>query len=59
MRRRATSTHPPALRRFALDGADHPAHKAPAGMIRRSIMWRNNDAADKRRKAHVSRASAA
>nr|WP_237535878.1 hypothetical protein [Streptomyces sp. SID3343] len=30
-----------ALRYFALDGTDHPGHKAQGSMIRRYIIWRN------------------
>ncbi|WP_329135393.1 IS630 family transposase [Streptomyces sp. NBC_01476] len=48
-----------ALRYFALDGTDHPSHKAQGSMIRRYIIWRNKNAADKRLKALVSRANAA
>ncbi|MDX3075937.1 hypothetical protein PV364_26775 [Streptomyces sp. MI02-7b] len=48
-----------ALRYFALDGTDHPTHKAQGSMIRRYIIWRNKNAADKRLKALVSRANAA
>ncbi|MFF9851222.1 transposase [Streptomyces litmocidini] len=48
-----------ALRYFALDGTDHPTHKAQGSMIRRYIIWRNKHAADKRLKALVSRANAA
>nr|WSX81778.1 hypothetical protein OH826_18995 [Streptomyces sp. NBC_00899] len=48
-----------ALRYFALDGTDHPSHKAQGSMIRRYIIWRNKHAADKRLKAIVSRANAA
>ncbi|GJF34517.1 hypothetical protein KNE206_72170 [Kitasatospora sp. NE20-6] len=48
-----------ALRYFALDGTDHPSHKAQGSTIRRYIIWRNKHAADKRLKAVVSRANAA
>ncbi|MFJ9457362.1 transposase [Kitasatospora sp. NPDC101447] len=48
-----------ALRYFALDGTDHPSHRAQGSMIRRYIIWRNKNAADKRLKALVSRANAA
>ncbi|WP_329172816.1 IS630 family transposase [Streptomyces sp. NBC_01477] len=48
-----------ALRYFALDGTDHPNHKAQGSMIRRYIIWRNKNAADKRLRAIVSRANAA
>ena len=30
------------LRYFALDGTDHPSHKAQGSMIRRYILWRNS-----------------
>ncbi|MFF4138857.1 IS630 family transposase [Streptomyces mirabilis] len=48
-----------ALRYFALDGTDHLSHKVQGSMIRRYIIWRNNNATDKRLKALVSRANAA
>ncbi|MFD7476545.1 IS630 family transposase [Streptomyces sp. NPDC059837] len=48
-----------ALRYFALDGTDHPTHKAQGSMIRRYIIWRNKYVADKRLKALVRRANAA
>lgn len=48
-----------ALRYFALDGTDHPTHKAQGSMIRRYTIWRNKYAADKRLKALVRRANAA
>ncbi|MGW0632203.1 IS630 family transposase [Streptomyces sp. NPDC002758] len=48
-----------ALRYFALDGTDHPTHKAQGSMIRRYIIWRNKNAADKRLTALVHRANAA
>ncbi|MCW7989536.1 transposase [Streptomyces platensis subsp. clarensis] len=48
-----------ALRYFALDGTDHPTHKTQGSMIRRYIIWRNKNAADKRFQALVSRANAA
>ena len=48
-----------ALRYFALDGTDHPSHKAQGSMIRRYIIWRNKNAADKCLKTLVSRANAA
>lgn len=47
------------LRRFALDGTDHPTHKARGSMIRRYIIWRNKNAADKHLKALARRANAA
>ena len=48
-----------ALRHFALDGADHPSHKAQASMTRRSTIWRNNHAADPRLRRVVARANVA
>ena len=48
-----------ALRYFALDGTDHPSHKAQASMIRRYIIWRNNHAADPGLRRIVARANAA
>jgi hypothetical protein len=48
-----------ALRYFALDGTDHPGHRAQGSMIRRYIIWRNKNAADKHLKALVTRANAA
>ncbi len=48
-----------ALRYFALDGTDHPSHKAQGSMIRRYIIWRNNHAADKRLREVVARANVA
>ena len=48
-----------ALRYFALDGTDHPTHKAQGSMIRRYIIWRNKNAADKCLTALVRRANAA
>ncbi|MFI6875396.1 transposase [Streptomyces sp. NPDC050400] len=48
-----------ALHYFALDGTDHPSHRAQGSMIRRYIIWRNKNAADKRLRALVRRASAA
>ncbi len=48
-----------ALRYFALDGTDHPSHKAQGSMIRRYIIWRNNHAADKRLRQVVARANVA
>jgi hypothetical protein len=35
------------LRYFALDGTDHPSHKAHGRMIRRYIAWRNRNAHDR------------
>ncbi|WP_243710241.1 hypothetical protein [Micromonospora sp. KC213] len=48
-----------ALRYFALDGTDHPIHKAQGSMIRRYIIWRNNNATDKRLATLVTRVNAA
>ena len=48
-----------ALRYFALDGTDHPSHKAQSSMIRRYIIWRNNHAADKRLRQVVTKANVA
>ncbi|MEV2268103.1 transposase [Nonomuraea africana] len=48
-----------ALRYFALDGTDHPTHKAQGSMIRRYIIWRNKHAADERLRKVVARASVA
>ncbi|MFJ6604899.1 IS630 family transposase [Streptomyces lydicus] len=48
-----------ALRYFALDGTDHPSHKAQGSMIRRYIIWRNKHAADKRLRQIVNRANVA
>lgn len=48
-----------ALRYFALDGTDHPTHKVQGSMIRRYIIWRNKNAAEKRLKALVNRVNAA
>ena len=48
-----------ALRYFALDGTDHPTHKAQGSMIRRYILWRNKHAADERLRQVVSRANVA
>lgn len=48
-----------ALGYFALDGTDHPTHKAQGSMIRRYIIWRNKNAADQRLTALVHRANAA
>jgi transposase len=48
-----------ALRYFALDGTDHPTHKAQASMIRRYIAWRNRHADDERLRAVVKRANVA
>ncbi|MGW3479763.1 IS630 family transposase [Streptomyces althioticus] len=48
-----------ALRYFALDGTDHPSHKAQGSMIRRYIIWRNKHAADERLREVVARANVA
>ncbi|MEV3898536.1 IS630 family transposase [Streptomyces anulatus] len=48
-----------ALRYFALDGTDHPSHKAQGSMIRRYIIWRNKHAADDRLREVVTRANIA
>ncbi len=48
-----------ALRYFALDGTDHPSHKAQGSMIRRYIIWRNKHATDKRLHTVVNRANVA
>ncbi|MBW1602042.1 hypothetical protein JJV70_07930 [Streptomyces sp. JJ66] len=70
LRRRATYTRPhgvrhlfaaqfTALRYFALDGTDHPSHKAQGSMIRRYIIWRNKHATDQRLREVVTRANIA
>ena len=48
-----------ALRYFALDGTDHPTHKAQGSMTRRYIIWRNKNAADQPLTALVHRVNAA
>ena len=48
-----------ALRNFALDGTDHPTHRAQASMIRRYIIWRNRHADDRHLRAIVDRANVA
>ncbi|GAA3195554.1 hypothetical protein GCM10017688_63080 [Streptomyces ramulosus] len=48
-----------ALRYFALDGTDHPSHKAQGSMIRRYIIWRNKHAADERLREVLARANVA
>jgi hypothetical protein len=48
-----------ALRYFALDGTDHPTHRAQASMIRRYIAWRNRHAEDARLREVVKRAKVA
>ncbi|RPK75705.1 hypothetical protein EES45_24775 [Streptomyces sp. ADI97-07] len=48
-----------ALRYFALNGTDHPTHKAQGSMIRRYIIRRKRNAAYKRLNALVSMANAA
>jgi hypothetical protein len=42
---------------FALEGTDHASHKEQASMIRRYIIWRNNDAYDERLRRIVDRAT--
>jgi hypothetical protein len=53
--------HPrsPPLGYFALDGTDHPSHKAQGSMIRRYIIWRNRHADDTRPHQVVARANVA
>ncbi|MBB2994031.1 transposase [Paeniglutamicibacter cryotolerans] len=46
-----------ALRYFALDGTDHPSHRAQAGMIRRFIIWRNHHSTDPKLRKVIRRAS--
>ncbi len=48
-----------ALRYFALDGTDHPTHRAQASMIRRYIAWRNRNAHDRQLCELVKRANVA
>jgi transposase len=48
-----------ALRYFALDGTDHPTHRAQATMIRRYIAWRNRHADDQALRELVKRANVA
>jgi transposase len=48
-----------ALRYFALDGTDHPTHRAQANMIRRYIHWRNRNADNQTLRALVKRANVA
>jgi transposase len=48
-----------ALRYFALDGTDHPTHKAQGSMIRRYIIWRNKHATDQRLREVINRANVA
>ena len=48
-----------ALRYFALDGTDHPTHRAQASMIRRYIHWRNTNARDRQLCDLVNRANVA
>ncbi len=48
-----------ALRYFALDGTDHASHKQQASMIRRYIIWRNNNAYDQRLRRVVTRVNVA
>ncbi|GAA2563635.1 hypothetical protein GCM10010295_62240 [Streptomyces intermedius] len=44
---------------LALDGTDHPSHKAQGSMVRRYIIWRNKHAADDRLREVVTRANVA
>ena len=48
-----------ALRKFTLDGTDHPTHRAQASLIRRYIAWRNHHADDQRLREIVTRANVA
>ncbi len=48
-----------ALRYFALDGTDHPTHRAQASMIRRYIHWRNRNADNQALRELVKRANVA
>lgn len=48
-----------ALRYFALDGTDHPSHKAQGSTIRRYIIRRNKHAADERLREVVTSANVA
>jgi transposase len=48
-----------ALRRFTIDGTDHPTHRAQASLIRRYIAWRNHHADDQRLTQIVTRANVA
>jgi hypothetical protein len=48
-----------ALRYFALDGTDHPSHKAQASMIRRYIIWRNRHADETWLRQMITRANVA
>lgn len=47
------------LRYFALDGTDHPTHKAQGTAIRRYIHWRNRNAHDERLRQIIHRANVA
>ena len=47
------------LRYFALDGTDHPSHKAQGRMIRRYIAWRNRNAHDRELRRIVNKANIA
>jgi hypothetical protein len=48
-----------ALRYFTLDGTGHPSHQEQASMIRRYIIWRNNNAYDERLRRIIDRANVA
>jgi hypothetical protein len=54
--RKALCICPGAL---ALDGTDHASHREQASMIRRSIVWRNNNAYDQRLRRIIDRANVA
>ena len=43
------------VRAVALDGTGHPSHKEQTSMIRRYVIWRNNDACDHRLRCIVDR----
>lgn len=46
-----------ALRYFALNGTDHPIHKAQSSMIRRYIIWRNHHTTDPKLRKVIHRAA--
>ncbi|WP_235045971.1 transposase [Paeniglutamicibacter gangotriensis] len=46
-----------ALRYFALNGTDHPSHKAQGSMICRFIIWRNHHTTDPKLRKVIRRAS--
>jgi transposase len=48
-----------ALRKFTLDGTDHPTHRAQSSLIRRYIAWRNYHADDEQLTQIVTRANVA